>query len=58
TAKNLGFRVLQFNAVVADNVPALKLYEKLGFTRLGVIPGGFRAKNGEYKDIIPHFISL
>lgn len=54
----LGFRVLQFNAVVASNKPALALYEKLGFTRLGTIPGGFLSKSGEYEDIIPHYILL
>ena len=52
--KKLGFKVLQFNAVVASNIHALHLYERLGFTRLGVIPGGFRNKKGEYEDIIPH----
>ena len=52
------FRILQFNAVVCDNMPALKLYEKLGFTRLGIIPGGFRRKDGEYVDIIPHYIEI
>lgn len=52
----LGFRILQFNAVVASNTAALKLYEKLGFTRLGTIPGGFRMNDGTYADIIPHFI--
>ena len=57
-AKREGFRILQFNAVVASNVAALMLYEKLGFTRLGTIPGGFRNKKGEYEDIIPHFITL
>ncbi len=57
-AKKEGYRILQFNAVVADNKAALHLYEKLGFTRLGVIPGGFRGKDGEYKDIIPHYCIL
>lgn len=56
--KALGFRILQFNAVVASNKPALALYEKLGFTRLGVIPDGFLSKSGEYEDIIPHYIAL
>ena len=57
-AKALGFRILQFNAVVASNTAALHLYHKLGFTRMGVIPGGFRMDDGTYADIIPHYIEL
>lgn len=53
--KELGFRILQFNAVVSSNTYALKLYKKLGFVQLGVIPGGFLTKNGKYEDIIPHY---
>ena len=56
--KKLGFRILQFNAVVKSNASALHLYEKLGFTQLGVIPGGFLMKDGSYEDIIPHYIAL
>lgn len=57
-AKELGFRVLQFNAVVAENVRARRLYERLGFTQLGIIPGGFRLDNGAFADICPYFIEL
>ena len=58
TAKELGFRIMQFNAVVSNNTTALRLYAKLGFTQLGVIPGGFLMKDGSYQDIIPHCIEL
>ena len=58
TGARLGFRTLQFNAVVATNIHALHLYERLGFTQLGVIPQGFRMKDGHYEDIIPHYIEL
>lgn len=54
-ADELGFRILQFNAVVSTNTAALKLYEKLGFVKLGVIPQGFLMKDGTYADIIPHY---
>lgn len=57
-AKEIGFRVLQFNAVVATNEAALKLYKKLGFTPLGTIPKGFLMNDGTYEDIIPHYYTL
>ncbi|MBQ8762961.1 MAG: GNAT family N-acetyltransferase [Clostridia bacterium] len=57
-AKKHGFGILQFNAVVKTNYGARHLYEKLGFTPLGIIPDGFRMKNGKYEDIIPHYITL
>lgn len=57
-AAALGFRILQFNAVVKTNLAALALYRKLGFVRLGEIPGGFRKKDGTFESIIPHYILL
>lgn len=57
-AHDIGFKVLQFNAVVATNLSARHLYEKIGFRQLGTIPGGFRLKNGEYEDICPYYIEL
>lgn len=53
-----GFRILQFNAVVATNAVARHLYEKLGFAQLGVIPGGFRLPDGTYEDIVPYYHEL
>ena len=56
--KELGFRVLQFNAVVKSNVHARHLYERLGFTQLGTITGGFRMKDGHYENICPYYKQL
>lgn len=54
-AKQFGFTILQFNAVVATNTHARHLYERLGFVQLGLIPGGFRMKDGHYEDICPYY---
>lgn len=57
-AKELGFRILQFNAVVATNIHARHLYQRLGFKELGTIPGGFLMPDGSFADIVPQFINL
>ena len=57
-AKRLGFKILQFNAVVKTNAAARHLYEKLGFIQLGVIPQGFLMKDGHYEDICPYYRTL
>lgn len=54
----LGFRILQFNAVVESNIHARHLYERLGFHQLGTIPGGFRMKDGHYENICPYYHEL
>lgn len=56
--REAGFRVLQFNAVVATNAGARHLYEKLGFTQLGTVPGGFRMPDGSYEDICLYYHEL
>lgn len=56
--KELGFKILQFNAVVESNIHARHLYERLGFKQLGVIPGGFRMKDGRYENICPYYREL
>lgn len=53
-----GYGILQFNAVVATNVHARHLYERLGFQQLGTIPKGFRMIDGHFEDICPYFIEL
>ena len=51
-----GFTGLQFNAVVASNAGAIHLYEKIGFTRIGMIPNGFRNLDGDLEDIFIFYI--
>lgn len=57
-AKRLGFRIMQFNAVVESNIYARRLYEKIGFIQLGIIPKGFRMKDGHYENIYPYYYEL
>ena len=57
-AKRFGFTILQFNAVVESNIHARHLYERLGFVPLGVIPKGFRMKDGHFENICPYYHEL
>jgi len=40
-AREQGYAGMQFNAVAASNVHAVHLYETLGFTVVGTVPGAF-----------------
>ena len=57
-AKELGYRSVIFNLVFAENQVARHLWEKLGFTRVGVIPGAVRKNDGTYQDAMILFRSL
>jgi RimJ/RimL family protein N-acetyltransferase len=52
-AKQLGYRSVIFNNVVAH-----RLWDKLGFKELGVIPGAVRKNDGTYQDSMIMFRSL
>ena len=41
-ARALGFTGMQFNAVVATNTGAIRLWESLGFEIVGTVPDAFR----------------
>lgn len=47
-----GFRSIQFNAVVASNEAAVRLYESEGFRIIGTAPGGFRHPVLGYVDLL------
>lgn len=57
-AKKLGFGILQFNAVVENNIHARHLYERLGFVQIGTVPKGFRMKDGSFQNICLYYHEL
>ena len=57
-AAETGYRGIQFNAVAATNVYAVALYERLGFSVIGRIPGGFRHPDQGYVDLLIMYRSL
>ncbi len=57
-AKEHGFKLMQFNAVVENNVHARHLYERLGFVMLGTIPNGFLMRDGTYQNICLYYYVL
>lgn len=56
--KEHGFKLLQFNAVVENNVHARHLYERLGFVLVGKIPSGFKMKDGHFENICVYYHEL
>lgn len=56
--RELGFQLLQFNAVVKSNVSAIRLYRKLGFVEIGTVPRGFFMKDNTYQDILLFYHTL
>lgn len=49
-AKELGFRVMQFNMVLSQNTLAISLYQRLGFKIVGTLPEAVRNPDGSYQD--------
>ena len=57
-ARAAGFRGVQFNAVAASNVHAVRLYEELGFQVVGAVPGGFCHPQQGFVDLLIMYCSL
>ena len=52
TARDRGYKAIQFNFVVSTNTAALKLWESLGFSEIGRIPQGFRHPEQGFVDAL------
>lgn len=50
-AKRCGFKAMQYNAVVNSNERAIKLYESLGFEKVGVVKNGYKWNDEKYEDM-------
>lgn len=48
----MGFRAMQFNLVVSTNTRAVRLWERLGLSVVGVVPGTFRHLRLGYVDAL------
>ena len=57
-AKRLGFRAMQFNAVVATNEPAVRIWTGLDFRVVGTLPGAFHHRKLGFVDLLVMFRSL
>ncbi len=51
-ARDLGFRAIQFNLVVATNEGAVRLWQRLGFQVVGRLPGAFRHSRYGFVDAL------
>jgi L-amino acid N-acyltransferase YncA len=57
-ARHLGYRAMQFNFVVSTNEAAVKLWQRLGFTIVGTLPGAFRHRTRGFVDAYVMFRTL
>jgi L-amino acid N-acyltransferase YncA len=54
----MGFKAMQFNFVVSTNVRAIRLWERLGFSVVGRLPGAFNHQKLGYVDALVMFKQL
>jgi len=57
-ARRLGFRAMQYNLVVAGNEGARRLWTRMGFDEIGVLPGAFNDASVGYVDAVVMYKEL
>ncbi len=57
-ARRQGYRAMQFNAVVATNEPAVRLWKSLGFRIVATLPKAFHHRSLGYVDLLVMFLTL
>ncbi len=58
TARAQGFRFMQFNSVIATNIRAIALWERMGFAIAGRLPGAFHHPVEGYVDLLVMYRAL
>ena len=58
TARDLGFRAMQFNFVVETNAGALRLWLREGYAEVGRLPGAFHHPRDGYVDALVLYKTL
>jgi ribosomal protein S18 acetylase RimI-like enzyme len=54
----MGFRAMQFNLVVSTNERAVRLWQRLGFTVVGMLPKAFHHMKLGYVDALVMYKEL
>ena len=57
-ARRLGYRAMQYNLVVATNTGAKALWDRMGFSTVGRLPGAFRDPRHGFVDAFVMFRDL
>jgi hypothetical protein len=58
-AKRRGYRAMMFNLVYTSNIASLKLWDSMGFQRIGVVPqAGCDPHSGAFVDAVQFYKSL
>ncbi len=57
-ADRRGYRAMQYNLVISTNDRAVRLWQHMGFTVVGALPGAFRRPNGDYVDALVMYRSV
>ena len=57
-ATDTGYRGIQFNAVVENNLDAVNLWRSLGFEIIGTVPEAFHHADGDYVGLHVMFLGI
>lgn len=57
-ARTQGYRAMRFHFIVSTNVGAIQLWQRMGFERVGTLPGAFRHPTSGYVAALVMFRAL